>query len=380
MLIVADENIPLLDAFFEGFGEIRRVPGRAIDRATVEQADVLLVRSVTNVNRALLEGSKVRFVGTCTIGTDHLALDYFQQAGITWSSAPGCNARGVVDYVLGSLLTLAEIEGADLTQRTYGVVGAGEVGGRLIKALQGLGWNVLVCDPPRQAAEGGDYVSLEQIIEQCDVISLHTPLNKQGPQSTWHLFDKNRLSQLKPGTWLINASRGPVIDNAALRQVLLQREDLQAVLDVWEGEPEVDVALAELCVLATPHIAGYSLDGRQRGTAQIYQALCEFLGQPAQVSLNDLLPAPWLSAVTLNANCDPAWALAMLCRGVYDPRRDDADLRRSLVGNVGEQRAAFDALRKHYPLRREIDGLQVRIEGDSPALQQIVAALGATSV
>lgn len=379
MLIVADENIPLLDAFFEGFGEIRRVPGRSIDRATVEQADVLLVRSVTNVNRALLEGSKVRFVGTCTIGTDHLDLDYFQQAGITWSSAPGCNARGVVDYVLGSLLTLAEIEGVDLAQRTYGVVGAGEVGGRLVKVLQGLGWNVLVCDPPRQAAEGGDYVSLEQIIEQCDVVSLHTPLDKQGPQATWHLFEKNRLNQLKPGTWLINASRGPVIDNAALRQVLLQREDLQAVLDVWEAEPEVDVALAELCVIATPHIAGYSLDGKQRGTAQIYQAFCKFLGQPEQVSLNDLLPAPWLSAVTLNADTDPAWALAMLCRGVYDPRRDDADFRRSLVGNVSEQRAAFDGLRKHYPLRREIDGLKVRIEGDSPALQQIVVALGATS-
>jgi erythronate-4-phosphate dehydrogenase len=380
MLIVADENIPLLDAFFEGFGEIRRVPGRSIDRATVEQADVLLVRSVTNVNRALLEGSKVRFVGTCTIGTDHLDLDYFQRAGITWSSAPGCNARGVVDYVLGSLLTLAEIEGADLTQRTYGVVGAGEVGGRLVKVLQGLGWNVLVCDPPRQAAQGGDYVSLEQIIEQCDVISLHTPLKKHGAQSTWHLFDKNRLNQLKPGTWLINASRGAVVDNAALRQVLLQREDLQAVLDVWEGEPEVDVALAELCVLATPHIAGYSLDGKQRGTAQIYQAYCQFIGQPEQVSLSDLLPAPWLSQVTLHAQSDPAWALAMVCRGVYDPRRDDADFRRSLVGSVSEQRAAFDGLRKHYPLRREIDGLRVRVEGDSPELHKMVAALGAVAV
>jgi erythronate-4-phosphate dehydrogenase len=380
MLIVADENIPLLDAFFEGFGEIRRVPGRSIDRATVEQADVLLVRSVTNVNRALLEGSKVRFVGTCTIGTDHLDLDYFQRAGITWSSAPGCNARGVVDYVLGSLLTLAEIEGADLTQRTYGVVGAGEVGGRLVKVLKGLGWKVLVCDPPRQAAEGGDYVNLEQIIEQCDVISLHTPLKKHGAQSTWHLFDKNRLNQLKPGAWLINASRGPVVDNTALRQVLLQREDLQAVLDVWEGEPEVDVALAELCVLATPHIAGYSLDGKQRGTAQIYQAYCRFLGQPEQVSLSDLLPAPWLSQVTLNGQSDPAWALAMVCRAVYDPRRDDADFRRSLVGNVSEQRAAFDALRKHYPLRREIDGLQVRVEGDSPVLREMVVALGAVAV
>jgi erythronate-4-phosphate dehydrogenase len=339
-----------------------------------------LVRSVTNVNRALLEGSKVRFVGTCTIGTDHLDLNYFQQAGITWSSAPGCNARGVVDYVLGSLLTLAEIEGVDLTRRTYGVVGAGEVGGRLVKVLQGLGWKVLVCDPPRKAAEDGDYVSLEQIIDECDVISLHTPLTKQGPQSTWHLFDEKRLNQLRSGTWLINASRGPVVNNAALRDVLLEREDLQAVLDVWEGEPEVDVALAELCVLATPHIAGYSLDGKQRGTAQIYQAYCDFLGQPARVSLGDLLPAPWLSHVTLNAQSDPAWALAMLCRGVYDPRRDDADFRRSLVGSVSEQRAAFDALRKQYPSRREIDGLQVRIEGDAPELQRIVVALGATAI
>ena len=377
MLIVADENIPLLDAFFQGFGEIRRVPGRSIDRATVEQADVLLVRSVTNVNRALLEGSKVRFVGTCTIGTDHLDLDYFQRAGIQWSSAPGCNARGVVDYVLGSLQTLAEIEGADLNQRTYGVVGAGEVGGRLVKVLKGLGWNVLVCDPPRQIAEDGDYVSLEQIIEQCDVISLHTPLTKSGNGSTWHLFDRERLNRLKPGAWLINASRGPVVDNAALRDVLLSREDLQAVLDVWEGEPEVDVDLADLCVLATPHIAGYSLDGKQRGTAQIYQAFCAHLGQAPAIELSDLLPPPWLAEVHLNASTDPTWALATLCRSVYDPRRDDADFRRSLVGTVDEQRKAFDLLRKHYPERREIDGLKVRIHGQSALLSGIVEALGA---
>lgn len=377
MLIVADENIPLLDAFFEGFGEIRRVPGRSIDRATVEQADVLLVRSVTNVNRALLEGTQVRFVGTCTIGTDHLDLDYFKQTGITWSSAPGCNARGVVDYVLGSLQTLAEIEGADLNQRTYGVVGAGEVGGRLVKVLKGLGWNVLVCDPPRQIAEDGDYVSLEQIIQQCDVISLHTPLSKSGNVSTWHLFDRERLNRLKPGAWLINASRGPVVDNAALREVLLAREDLQAVLDVWEGEPEVDADLADLCVLATPHIAGYSLDGKQRGTAQIYQAFCAHLGQAPSIQLSDLLPQPWLAEVHLNASTDPAWALATLCRSVYDPRRDDTDFRRSLVGSVDEQRKAFDLLRKHYPQRREIDGLKVRINGDSAALSAIVTALGA---
>ena len=381
MLIVADEKIPLIEAFFASFGEIRRLPGRQITRADVHDADVLLVRSVTKVDRDLLEGSAVRFVGTCTIGTDHLALDYFQEVGIQWSSAPGCNARGVVDYVLGSLLTLAEIEGTDLSQRTYGVVGAGEVGARLVKVLRGLGWNVLVCDPPRQAAEGDDcYVSLEQIIEQCDVLSLHTPLSKDGDFPTWHLLDEARLNQLRTGAWLINASRGPVVDNVALRDVLNEREDLQAVLDVWEGEPTVDTELADLCVLATPHIAGYSLDGKQRGTAQVYQAFCEFVGQQETVELADLLPAPWLAKVELNADSDPAWALAMLCRGVYDPRRDDADFRRSLTGTVAEQRLAFDALRKHYPVRREIEGLAVHIQGESPALGQLVKALGAVLV
>ena len=380
MLIVADENIPLIEEFFASFGEIRRLPGRQITRADVHDADVLLVRSVTRVDRELLEGSAVKFVGTCTIGTDHLALDDFEHAGIQWASAPGCNARGVVDYVLGSLLTLADIEGADLAQRTYGVIGAGEVGGRLVRVLRDLGWKVQVCDPLRQAAEGADYVSLEQIIEQCDVISLHTPLSKSGDFATWHLLDETRLNRLKPGTWLINASRGPVVDNAALRNVLNAREDLQAVLDVWEGEPQVDVELADLCVLATPHIAGYSLDGKQRGTAQIYQALCAFLGQTPQVQLADLLPAPWLAKVELSANSDQAWALAMVCRGVYDPRRDDADFRRTLTGPVDQQKQAFDALRKHYPVRREIEGLTVHIEGHNPALTKMAAALGCVVV
>lgn len=380
MLIVADENIPLIEEFFASFGEIRRLPGRQITRADVHDADVLLVRSVTRVDRELLEGSAVKFVGTCTIGTDHLVLDDFEHAGIQWASAPGCNARGVVDYVLGSLLTLADIEGADLAQRTYGVIGAGEVGGRLVRVLRDLGWKVQVCDPLRQAAEGGDYVSLEQIIEQCDVISLHTPLSKSGDFATWHLLDEARLNRLKPGTWLINASRGPVVDNAALRNVLNAREDLQAVLDVWEGEPQVDVELADLCVLATPHIAGYSLDGKQRGTAQIYQALCAFLGQTPQVQLADLLPAPWLAKVELSANSDQAWALAMVCRGVYDPRRDDADFRRTLTGPVDQQKQAFDGLRKHYPVRREIEGLTVHIEGHNPALTKMAAALGCVVV
>ena len=377
MRIVADENIPLLDEFFAGFGEIRRLPGRSIDAAAVADADLLLVRSVTQVDRALLDGSAVKFVGTCTIGTDHLDLDYFQQAGITWASAPGCNARGVVDYVLGSLLVLAEQQGVDLARRTYGVVGAGQVGSRLLKVLRGLGWRVLVCDPPRQALEGGDFVSLQQVLAECDVISLHTPLERLGEHPTYHLFDHARLAALKPGSWLINASRGAVVDNQALRELLPQRSDLQVVLDVWEGEPQADVELATLCRIATPHIAGYSLDGKLRGTAQIYQALCHHLGVAPSVELAQLMPAAWLSELTIDARADPAWALASICRAVYDPRRDDADFRRSLQGDAAMRRAAFDGLRKHYPMRREIDGLEVCVKGDAPALASLVQALGA---
>ena len=376
MLIVADENIPLLTEFFHGAGEIRRLPGRSIDRAAVAEADVLLVRSVTKVTRDILVGSPVKFVGTCTIGTDHLDLEYFNQTGIQWASAPGCNARGVVDYVLGSLFTLADLDGADLSRRTYGVVGAGQVGGRLIDALRGLGWDVRVCDPLREPAAGEVHVSLDEILAECDVISLHTPLTRSGPAPTWHLLDAEHLARLRPGAWLINAARGPIVDNQALRQLLSERDDVQAVLDVWEHEPSVDLALADLCVLATPHIAGYSLDGRQRGTEQIYQAFCAWQGQAPSLRLADLLPNAWLAGLELHADSDPAWALAMVCRAVYDPRRDDADFRRSLDDDDGVQRAAFDALRKHYPPRREIDALKVRIAGEAALLRQQMHALG----
>lgn len=376
MRLLADENIPLLDPFFAAFGEIRRLPGRAIDRTAVADADALLVRSVTQVDRALLEGSPVQFVGTCTIGTDHLDRGWFAEAGIAWASAPGCNARGVVEYVFGALLDLAERHGVDLAQRTYGVVGAGQVGARLVELLRGLGWNVLVCDPPRQAREGGDFVGLDEILRRCDVISLHTPLSRDGADATWHLLDGERLARLRPGCWLINASRGAVVDNPALKARLQGGADLEVVLDVWEGEPLVDVELAALCRLATPHIAGYSLDGKLRGTEQIYRAFCAWRGVTPSVELARLLPPAWLGELELHGGADPAWALATVSRAVYDPRRDDAAFRRSLLGDAAPRRAGFDALRKHYPMRRELPELRVRVTGEGDGLRRELAALG----
>ena len=373
MQILADENIPMLEVFAR-HGQLRRVAGRSLDRAVLGDADVLLVRSVTQVDQALLAGSQVKFVGTCTIGTDHLDVDYLRQENIGWASAPGCNARGVVDYILGALLTLAERDGAELAQRCFGVVGAGQVGERLVQVLRGLGWQVLVCDPPRQQAEGGDYVDLATLLQRCDVISLHTPLTQQGEHPTQHLMGAAQLQALQQGSWLLNASRGAVIDNQALKHFLQQRPDVRAVLDVWEGEPLVDVELAQRCDIATAHIAGYSLDGKIRGTEQIYQAFCEYFSTPSQTAM--CFPEQTLQALLFSGDTSVAEALAVLCRAVYDPRADDAAFRLSLQGDAQMRRAAFDLVRKNYPVRREIPDLQVQLSQPTAALRQMIAALG----
>ncbi len=373
MRILADENIPMLEVFAR-HGQLRRVAGRSLDRAVLANAEVLLVRSVTQVDQALLAGSQVKFVGTCTIGTDHLDLQYLTQQGIGWASAPGCNARGVVDYVLGALLTLAERDGVDLSKRCYGVVGAGQVGQRLVQVLRGLGWQVLVCDPPRQQAEGGDYVDLATVLERCDVVSLHTPLTQQGEHPTFHLLGAEQLQSLQQGSWLINASRGAVVDNQALKQLLTQRHDLRVALDVWEGEPQVDAELAQRCDIASAHIAGYSLDGKIRGTSQIYQAFCQHFALADSAAIE--FPAQSLLAMELAAHTPVEEALRVICRAVYDPRSDDAAFRLSLQGDALTRRAAFDQVRKNYPVRREIPDLQVRVNQPTIELQQMLQALG----
>jgi erythronate-4-phosphate dehydrogenase len=371
--ILADENIPMLEVF-ERHGQLRRTAGRSLDRSVLADAEVLLVRSVTQVDQALLAGSQVKFVGTCTIGTDHLDLEYFAKQGIAWASAPGCNARGVVDYVLGALLTLAERDGVDLAQRCYGVVGAGQVGDRLVQVLRGLGWQVLVCDPPRQKREGGNYVDLPTLLARCDVISLHTPLTVHGDNLTQHLIGTEQLQALSHGAWLINASRGAVVNNQALKRFLAQRSDVRAVLDVWEGEPQVDVELAQRCDIATAHIAGYSLDGKIRGTELIYQAFCEYFSVPIKSAID--FPAQTLLSMQLARHTSQADALRVVCRAVYDPRADDAAFRLSLQGDAAQRCMAFDQVRKNYPVRREIPDLQVQVNESTAALRQMIVALG----
>ncbi|WP_193076117.1 4-phosphoerythronate dehydrogenase PdxB [Pseudomonas sp. FME51] len=381
MHIVADENIPLLDEFLADFGRLTRLPGRLIDHTSVSDADVLLVRSVTKVSAAMLAGTPVRFVGTCTIGTDHLDLSGLAAAGIEVASAPGCNARGVVEYVLSCLLTLSERSASAWQNKVVGIVGVGEVGGRLATTLDALGIETVLCDPPRaeQGVEG--LVELDELISRCDVISCHVPLTTDGKHATHHLFNEPRLRALRPGTWLINSSRGPVIDNTALKTVLAQRPDLRVALDVWETEPLVDPELAARCALATPHIAGYSLDGKLRGTAQIYQALCRFLDTPATLTLDQLAPRTGAGEWVMEPGTPTDWLLSKALRQVYDVRDDDARLRAMLAAAPSEQasREGFDRLRKDYPLRRECNLLRINTAASEPQVARRLIAAGFVS-
>ncbi|MEB7922540.1 4-phosphoerythronate dehydrogenase PdxB [Atlantibacter hermannii] len=373
MKILVDENMPYARDLFARLGEVTAVPGRPIPVEELDDADALMVRSVTKVNSQLLDGKNVRFVGTATAGTDHVDQDYLAQAGIAFSAAPGCNAIAVVEYVFSALLMLAERDGFQLTDRTVGIVGVGNVGGRLQKRLEALGVRTLLCDPPRAAnGEPGDFQPLDKLVEEADILTFHTPLYKDGPYKTWHLADEALISRLKPGAILINACRGAVVDNAALLKCLEAGQKLSTVLDVWEPEPDLNVVLLEKVDIGTAHIAGYTLEGKARGTTQVFEAYSAFIGKPQQIALDTLLPAPEFGRITLHGPLDQA-TLKRLVHLVYDVRRDDAPLRK-VAGVAGE----FDKLRKHYLERREWSSLFVQCDDASAAA--LLSALGFNAV
>ncbi len=359
--IIVDANIPAAEACFGELGEVQRLPGRDIAPEALAEAEVLITRSITRVDRALLDQApRLRFVGTCTIGTDHIDRQALTERGIGFSSAPGCNAEAVVDYVLAALTWAAEREGQELEKRRVGIVGVGQVGGRLAARLTALGIEVLCCDPPRAEAEGGEgFHDLETLIERCDVLCLHTPLVRGGPHATHHLLDARRLAALRPGTWLLNAGRGDCLDGEALKARLAARGDLITLLDVWENEPAIDEALWGAADLATPHVAGYSLDGKLRGTHQVYGAAMHHFGLPARRKLASLLPPPALPRLTLDAGLGPWDALRLCIRACYDPRRDALGLAR-FARDLGMAKG-FDGYRADYPLRREFATLTVEL-------------------
>ncbi|GHD89774.1 MULTISPECIES: 4-phosphoerythronate dehydrogenase PdxB [Pseudocitrobacter] len=357
MKILVDENMPYARELFSRLGEVKAVPGRPIPVAELAGADALMVRSVTKVNESLLANQSIKFVGTATAGTDHVDQAWLAQAGIGFSAAPGCNAIAVVEYVFSSLLYLAERDGFTLTDRTVGIVGVGNVGGRLQKRLEALGVRTLLCDPPRaDNGDEGDFRALDELVQEADILTFHTPLFKDGPYKSLHLADEALIRSLKPGAILINACRGPVVDNAALLKCLEAGQDLSVVLDVWEPEPDLNLALLEKVDIGTSHIAGYTLEGKARGTTQVFEAYSKFIGQAQQVALDTLLPPPEFGRITLHGKLDQP-TLKRLVHLVYDVRRDDAPLRK-VAGIPGE----FDKLRKNYLERREWSSLYVQCD------------------
>ncbi|GGK61356.1 4-phosphoerythronate dehydrogenase PdxB [Amphritea balenae] len=346
--IVADENIPALESLFDCFGKITRIPGRSMKKSDLKEADILLVRSVTKVDRALLEGTPVSFVGTATIGTDHIDQHWLHEQGIGFSSAPGCNADAVAEYVLSNLLLVAREQGFDLLDKVVGIVGVGNVGRRLQRRLERLGVKLLLNDPPRQSAGTEGMVPLDQLLKEADIICLHTPLVKDGKYPSHHLLNQDNLPLVKQGAVLLNAGRGPVIDNTALLNWHLIREDVTLLLDVWEDEPRVGSELAERVRIGTPHIAGYSLDGKIRGTWMLYNAFCEHRGLVPDVDFKQCLSEIVQPVVKLTGKED----LTDIIHMIYDPADDHARFMSSL-DDAAMQPERFDQLRKQYPVRRE---------------------------
>lgn len=368
MKILVDENMPYARDLFSRLGEVVAVPGRPIPREALSDADGLMVRSVTRVNADLLASTPVKFVGTATAGTDHVDESYLQKAGVAFSAAPGCNAIAVVEYVFSSLLALAERDGFTLSERTVGIVGVGNVGSRLQARLAAWGVKTLLCDPPRaDRGDKEDFISLDSLVAGADIITFHTPLFVDGPYKTLHMVDRQLLSRLKPGTILINACRGEVVDNDALLACLTAGQALTTVLDVWEPEPDLNTDLLARVDIGTAHIAGYTLEGKARGTTQVFEAFSAFIGKPQSVALASLLPTPEVDSVTLHGPLNQA-ILKRLVHLVYDVRRDDALLRK-VAGLAGE----FDKLRKHYAERREWSSLRVQCSDENTAnlLQQL---------
>lgn len=375
--IVADENILYVGDAFASLGQVTCVPGRAIGPSTIKNAQVLLVRSITKVNRELLENSPIQFVGTATSGLNHIDVEFLQARRIAFASAQGGNANSVAEYVITALLIIARRQGLRLSGKTIGIVGVGNIG-RLVKAkAEALGMTVVLHDPPL-AHETGDtsYRPLEAALD-CDVVTLHVPLTFEGPFKTFHLFNHATLAHLKPSAIFINTSRGEVAETQALLSRLRKKPPGATVLDVWESEPDINWELFNLVSLGTSHIAGYSLDGKAQGTFLIYQALCQQFGVTPTWSPSHSLPAQALPQVEIERKDKPfEQILCDLTTDIYN-LEDDHTRMAALLKIPREQRPlAFDRLRKHYPIRREFHNTNIRLLNGDTELQRMVGGLG----
>jgi erythronate-4-phosphate dehydrogenase len=355
--IILDENIENARQTFEKLGRIILMQGREIDNNSVKEADFLFVRSITSVNRELLKESKIKFVGTATIGTDHIDIEYLKSSGIGFTSAKGCNSDAVAEYVFMTVFYVAVRKGISLEGKSIGIIGCGNIGSRVEEIAKAFGFKTVVNDPPLARETGGSkFKSLVEAL-QCDIVTFHTPLIREGIDKTFHLINENNLKLLKPGAILINASRGEVIDNEALDKYL-DENNLSVILDVWENEPDFSVSLLRKTLVASPHVAGYSLEGKINGTKIVYDALCNFM--EFQKEWSPELPIIDDNIIEFKELQSFEKTVERILTHEYDPEIDIGNMWSYSEFEDGERGKGFDDLRKTYCLRREFSNYIIK--------------------
>jgi erythronate-4-phosphate dehydrogenase len=370
MKIVIDKKIPFIDGVLEKYGEVVYLEGREITRDDVRNADALIVRTRTTCNRALLEGTKVRFIASATIGFDHIDTAFCEANNIFWTNAAGCNSSSVQQYIAAALFHLAEEFQFELAQRTIGIVGVGNVGSKVANLCRALDMRVLLNDPPRERREGPkEFISLDTVVEQADIITFHVPLNLEGMDKTFHMLDERLLSKFRKDHILINSSRGEVVESDALKSCIKNKVIADCVLDVWEHEPDIDRELLGLVEIATPHIAGYSADGKANGTAMSVQAFGRFFGLDLHAWYPEKVPLPAITSLEVECgNLSNQAVLAGLVKRTYDILADDARLRMSPE--------TFEKQRGAYPPRREFPTYTLKLMNAPAGLKTLVQAMG----
>lgn len=378
MKIVCAETVLLGHAALSHAGKTVVLPDREITRNDLFDADALIVRSKTPINRALLEGTPVQFVGTATAGSDHVDSAYLEKRGIYWNASPGCNANSVSEYLTAALLTLRARHGFDLEGKTIGVIGCGNVGHRVVQKCEALGMNVLRNDPPLAAVSTDpDFQSLETVLAESDIVSLHVPFVKKGPWPTTHMANYRFFEQLKPGAIFINAARGSVCDYDALLDAKRGGAVSRMVIDVWDPEPSFRTDMLKMADLASPHIAGHSYEGKLNGTIACYNELCNFFEISKEWDIADSLPNPEVPAVKIDcAHRDDEDVLHEIIRQVYDVEIDDTLIREATVHDEIDRARNFDALRKNYRIRREFKNTVVDLQNAHDSLRRKVKGMG----
>ncbi len=376
LTIIVSRNTPFVVEVFSRIGNVMALDTAEVTREAVRDTDILIVRSETKVDASLLDGSAVKFVGTVTIGTDHIDLEYLQSRGIAFASAPGSNANSVAEYVIAALLVWARQSGTLLKGKSIGIVGVGNVGSKVVRAAKALGMMPVLNDPPlKRMTRDSSFVSLDELME-CDIVTLHVPLTWTGQDATYHLFDERRLAAMKKGGVLINTSRGAVVETSALSSALRAGHLSAAILDVWEREPDIDIDLLQQVFLGTAHIAGYSLDGKLNALRMVYEEVCRHFGFDAvwQVDTGVLGETPRV--------CVPADVftsqdvLDLVVRRVYDIEYDDMQLREIMKVPAPQRGRYFMKLRAEYRIRREFFNTIVELPSQLASVGKTLDELG----